>query len=307
MCFDLDSRPPIAPIAGGALDGTPLMLTAADRNRFAAFRARAAEPGGAAVAILPDVRGLHPYYEELALRFAERGIDALAIDWFGRTAGPEPRGDEFDYAPHVTQTTWAGISADITAAVEELSVPDGDRPAPAAVFTLGFCMGGRMSFLGGDARPRPGRRDGHVRHARRAVAQRRPGAGRRGSRDSRAPVLGLFGGADAGITPEAIASFDAALTAAGVDHRLETYPGAPHSFFDRKATEFADASAAAWDEVLRVHRGANAGRLGLARRELAAVRSGTRPARPRCVARRPGRDRAGRRRRRRRRRRPRCG
>jgi carboxymethylenebutenolidase len=63
-------------------------------------------------------------------------------------------------------------------------------------------------------------------------------------------VLGLFGGADAGITPEAIGSFDDALTAAGVDHRLETYPGAPHSFFDRKATEFADASAAAWAEVL---------------------------------------------------------
>ena len=97
--------------------------------------------------ILPDVRGLHPYYEELALRFAEHGIDALAIDWFGRTAGPEPRGDDFDYMPHVTQTTWAGISADITAAVEELSVADGDRPAPTAVFTLGFCMGGRMSFL----------------------------------------------------------------------------------------------------------------------------------------------------------------
>jgi carboxymethylenebutenolidase len=75
MCFDLDSRPPIEPIAGGALDGMPLMLTASDRNRFAAFRARAADPSGAAVVILPDVRGLHPYYEELALRFAENGIE----------------------------------------------------------------------------------------------------------------------------------------------------------------------------------------------------------------------------------------
>src|SRR6187401_1233697 len=124
MCFDLDSHPPIAPIAGGALDGMPLMLTAADRNRFAAFRVRAADPSGAAVVILPDVRGLHPYYEELALRFAENGIDALAIDWFGRTAGPEPRGEGFDHSPHVLQTTWAGISADTTAAVEELSVAD---------------------------------------------------------------------------------------------------------------------------------------------------------------------------------------
>ena len=161
----------------------------------------------------------------------------------------------------MTQTTWAGISADITAAVEELSVPDGDRPAPAAVFTLGFCMGGRMSFLAATLGLDLAGVIGHVRHARRPVAQRRPGAGRRGEPASTAPVLGLFGGADAGITPEAIASFDAALTAAGVDHRLETYPGAPHSFFDRKATEFADASAAAWDEVLRLHRSGR-GRLG---------------------------------------------
>ena len=73
MCFDLDSRPPIAPIAGGALDAERLVLTAADGNRFPAFRARAAEPTGAGIVILPDVRGLHPYYEELALRFAEAG------------------------------------------------------------------------------------------------------------------------------------------------------------------------------------------------------------------------------------------
>ena len=63
--------------------------------------------------------------------------------------------------------------------------------------------------------------------------------------------LGLFGGADHGMTPEAIAAFDAALTAAGTEHRLVTYPGAPHSFFDRKADEYAEASAAAWDETLR--------------------------------------------------------
>jgi carboxymethylenebutenolidase len=64
------------------------------------------------------------------------------------------------------------------------------------------------------------------------------------------PVLGLFGGADEVITPHHIAAFDAGLSAAGVEHRLVTYPGAPHSFFDRKAAEHADASASAWAEVL---------------------------------------------------------
>ena len=225
MCFDLDSHPPIRPIAGGAIDAMQLILTAADRNRFAAYRTRAAEPNGAGVVILPDVRGLHPYYEELSLRFAENGIDALAFDWFGRTAGAEPRGDGFDHSPHVTQTTWRGIQADLTAAVEELRTPEDGRSAPGSLFTIGFCMGGRMSFLAGTL-----------------------GLGLAG--EIKSPVLGLFGGGDAAITAEAIAAFDDGLTAASVDHRLVTYPGAPHSFFDRKMPEFADASAAAWDEVL---------------------------------------------------------
>jgi carboxymethylenebutenolidase len=64
------------------------------------------------------------------------------------------------------------------------------------------------------------------------------------------PVLGLFGGADPAIPPPAVATFDAALAAAGVEHRNVVYPDAPHSFFDRKADEFATTSAAAWQEVL---------------------------------------------------------
>ncbi len=249
MCFDLDSHPPIAPIAGGALDQQRLILTAADRNRYAAFRARAAEPSGAAIVILPDVRGLHPYYEELALRFAEHGIDALAIDWFGRTAGAEPRGDDFDYGPETVKTTWAGISGDIVAAVEEIGSPDGDRPAPSSVFTIGFCMGGRMSFLAATLGldlagviGLYGTLAGPWRNDAPAPLDVASSFG--------APVLGLFGGADTVISADAIAAFDAALAAGGVDHRLVTYPDAPHSFFDRKAAEFADASAAAWSEIL---------------------------------------------------------
>ncbi|HEV8402029.1 MAG TPA: dienelactone hydrolase family protein [Candidatus Limnocylindrales bacterium] len=249
MCFDLDSHPPIAPIAGGSLDQARLILTAADRNRFAAFRARAAQPNGAAVVILPDVRGLHPYYEELALRFAERGIDALAIDWFGRTAGAEPRGEDFDHMPEVAKTTWAGISADITAGVEEIGSPDEDRAAPRAVFTLGFCMGGRMSFLAATlglplagVMGMYGTLSGPWRNDAPAPLDVVSRFG--------APVLGIFGGADTATGADAVAAFDAALAAAGVDHRIVTYPDAPHSFFDRKATEYADASAAAWDEVL---------------------------------------------------------
>jgi carboxymethylenebutenolidase len=248
MCFDLDSRPPIAPIAGGALDSRRLVLTAADGNRLAAFEARASQPAGAAILILPDVRGLHPYYEELALRFAEHGVDALAIDYFGRTAGTEPRPDTFEYRPHVDQTRWPGLEADIRAGAAGLrSVAGGSA---RTFFSVGFCFGGRMSYLaatlglgfagviGFYGWPAGVHYTGSP--APVDVAERMRGS-----------VLGLYGGADAGIPAETVSAFEGALTAAGIDHRLVTYPGAPHSFFDRKAADYAKASAAAWEETLQ--------------------------------------------------------
>ncbi len=270
MCFDLDSRPPIAPIAGGALDSARLVLTADDGNRFAAFLAHAAEPTGAGILILPDVRGLHPYYEELALRFAEHGIDAIAIDYFGRTAGAEPRDDDFEYMRHVGQTTWDGLRADIRAAAAHLRSAEGGAGrsvggeagrsvggeagrsvgggAGRSVFTIGFCFGGRLAFLtatmglgiagaiGFYGWPTgPSRND---TPAPSDLASTMTGG-----------ILAIFGGADQGISASIVDEFETALAAADVDHRVVTYPGAPHSFFDRKATDFAEASAAAWDET----------------------------------------------------------
>ena len=66
----------------------------------------------------------------------------------------------------------------------------------------------------------------------------------------RAPILALMGGADASIPAADIAAFDGALSAAGVDHEVVTYPGAPHSFFDRRQEEFAADSEDAWQRVL---------------------------------------------------------
>jgi len=248
MCFDLDSHPPIAPIAGGSLDQARVVLTADDGNRFLAFRARAAEPTRAGIVIFPDVRGLHPYYEELALRFAEHGVDALAMDYFGRTAGTDTaRDDAFEFMPHVERTTLAGLSADLRAAAGDLRSADGG--AVRSLFTVGFCFGGRLAFaaptlglglagsIGFYGRPTGPAANGTPIPSE--VAGEMEGA-----------VLGIFGGTDGSIPPEAIAEFEAALTTADVDHRLLTYPGAPHSFFDRKAAEFAEASEAAWTEVL---------------------------------------------------------
>jgi carboxymethylenebutenolidase len=252
MCFDLDSRPPIAPVAGGSLEHDSLILTAGDDARFLAFRARPSEPTDAAVIILPDVRGLHPYYEELALRFAEAGITALAIDYFGRTAGVEtPRDDTFEYMPHVERTTVAGMTADLRTAAETVRLDGPD----VRLFTIGFCFGGRWAF----GTPTLGLGlAGAIGFYGSPVGVRANGTPIPVEVTDRmeCPILGLFGGADQSIPPEAIAGFDTALSAAGVDHRLVAYPDAPHSFFDRKAAAFEAESRAAWGEVLRFIRAA---------------------------------------------------
>ena len=220
----------------------PVSPAAADGNRFAAFAATPDEPNGIGVVILPDVRGLYRFYEELSLRFAERGYRAVAFDYFGRTAGAEKRGEDFDYMDHVRRTTPDGVQADVRASVERL------RPDCDSIFTVGFCFGGRQSWLAAGA--------GHGL-AGAVGFYGRPNRGQDGSpgpiqlADSfEAPILALMGGADEGIPAHDVAAFEEALDEAGVEHEVVTYPGAPHSFFDRKQEQFADASEDAWNRVL---------------------------------------------------------
>src|SRR5262249_12059566 len=146
---------------------------------------------------------------------------------------------------------------DVAAVAEHVSSEAGG--GADAVFTLGFCFGGRNSFnqaAGGHGLAGViglygfvGRRDEHDAYAPVDLAAR-----------YEAPVLGLFGGADRHITPDHIAQFGAALDAAGVANELVTYDGAPHSFFDRTAAEHAEASEDAWRRMLgfiRANRGSN--------------------------------------------------
>jgi carboxymethylenebutenolidase len=246
MCFELDSLPPVPAIAGAAISHRDLVLSSADGTRFAAFAATPDEPSAVGIVVLPDVRGLYRFYEELALRFAERGSAAIAIDYFGRTGGVGKRDDDFPYMEHVAQTEPAAIQADIAAAVAWLrSLEGGSRER---ILTVGFCFGGRHSWLAAAA--------GH------GLAGAVGFYGSIGERNGQpgplqlaaqmdAPILALQAGDDANITAEDNAAFDNALAAAGLEHEVVTYEGAPHSFFDRKQAEHQAASEDAWARVER--------------------------------------------------------
>lgn len=248
MCFDADARPPLPPIRGAALDSHDLTLTAADGTQVAAHAARAAEPTGAGMVILPDVRGLHPFFDELALRFAEVGVDAIAFDYFSRTAGTGKRDEDFDYEAHVPLMKHDTLNQDVAAAAAYLRTPEGG--AVDRLFTVGFCLGGRASMVQA-ARPELGL-SGVIGFYGFPVGSHRTGTPAPAdlAPSFTCPVLAIFGGADRGIPAEARDAYDKALTDAGIEHRIVVYEGAPHSFFDRKSGAYAEASADSWREVL---------------------------------------------------------
>ena len=239
MCYSDRARPPLPPIGGAAADQGDLTLTSADGTRFMAYFARASKPTGAGIVVMPDVRGLHHFFKELAQRFAEAGIDAVAIDYFGRTAGIGDRSDGFEAMPHVEKTSQEKIAMDVSAAIAYLKSKDGG--AVKSVFTVGFCFGGSSSWNQSALNPelngcigfygRPGRTEPYLSKMN-------------------SPLLLLVAGADAATPLEVSKTFEHSLATAGVPHEMHVYENAPHSFFDRTFDQWKEACDDAWRRML---------------------------------------------------------
>lgn len=236
MCHSDDSRPPAPPTIGAVRSHGPLTLTAVDGNTFDAYAAHPLAPSGTGIVILPDVRGLHEYYKELAVRFAEAGFHAVAIDYYARTAGRTDRTGDFDWQTHKAALTDELVTRDAVAGVGYLRAR-GLRN----VFTVGFCFGGSSSWRQAAAIPGLAGAIGFYGQPAPLVAA---------VDDVRAPLLLLLAGADASINA---ADFDAPLAtlhARGVAADRHVYAGAPHSFFDRSFAQHQAACADAWQRVL---------------------------------------------------------
>ena len=250
MCHDHDSRPPAPPRTGDVAERGTLTLTAPDGNQLSAAYAAPAAPATAGVVLLPDIRGLHPYYVALADRFAEAGLPAVAIDWFGRTAGlPDggTRGEDFAWQEHIPRTTAAGIDADVVAAVTELRDRHG---ADLPIVTVGFCFGGSHSWrqAGGD-----------LDLAGCAGFYGRPALVGEAADRAHLPTVMLIAGDDKATPVEGQLALAERMRSAGAEVDAPVYEGAPHSFFDRSYSDWSDACRDAWEHVLaltdRVARG----------------------------------------------------
>jgi carboxymethylenebutenolidase len=242
MCHDHDSRPPSPPRTGAVAERGTLTLTSADGTAFSAAYAAPAEPSRTGVVIFPDIRGLHPYYVALAERFAEAGVAAVAIDYFGRTAGladeTGSRPDDFDWQPHIQQTTAAGVDADLTAAIGYLR----ERTRPdLPVVTVGFCFGGSHSWR---------QSGGELDLAGCVGFYGRPSMVGDAARRAHLPTVMLIAGADRATPVEEQLRLADTMREAGAAVHAIVFDGAPHSFFDRAFGEWAAACQDAWRHVL---------------------------------------------------------
>jgi carboxymethylenebutenolidase len=236
MCFSSDQHPPLPTKSSEIAAHGPTELDAQDGNRFLAYDATPVTRRGASLVLLPDIRGLHPYYSDLALAFATTGVDTVAIDPYGRTAGRGARDDEFEYMPHAQALTSEQVLTDSRAAAARLRERSEDP-----VFTLGFCKFGGESWLLAAS---------DLGAAGCMGFYGRPGAAQTVVGQMRAPVLVLAAGADQATSPEDNAAFDRELTEAGKAHEYVVYDGAPHSFFDRSFSQWASACEDSWVRML---------------------------------------------------------
>jgi len=236
MCFTSDQRPPEPPRTSEVGDHGPVVLTAADGNRFSAFEAVPVTRRGASLVLLPDIRGMHPYYTDLALCFAQTGIDTVALDPYGRSAGLSARNDDFDYTEHAKAVTSQHVLADAHAAAARL-IERSEDP----VFTLGFCMFGGQSW-------RLAATDLHPAGSMGFYG--RPSTVDDVLADLAAPLLILAAGDDQATSPRENAAFVSSLNEADKVHDFVVYDGAPHSFFDRSFDQWQAECTDAWIRML---------------------------------------------------------
>lgn len=269
MCYEPEALPPKPPVGGLLMESRRTVLPTSDGGSAAAFVAQAlplqrsvsgdversgvsdplvyradSAPTRPGVVILPDQRGLHWFYERLAEYFADAGIHAVAVDFYHRTAGTAFRGDDFDFAEHRGAVTSESITADAGAGVEALKSLGVTRP-----YVLGFCLGGRGALLQAvDSRLAgvvsfygfPTREDAQGRSPLSDAEQGKVAV----------PILGLFGADDESVGREAPHDYRATLAKAGAEHEVVVYPGAGHSFFDRRMREQEEHCADAWQRIL---------------------------------------------------------
>ena len=201
------------------------------------------------VLVIHEIFGVHEYIKDVCRRLAKLGYLAIAAEMYARHGDVSKMTSIQDIlAGPVAATPDGEHLADLDACATWAAKSGGD---PQRLAVTGFCRGGRTTWLYAAHNPRLkaavawyGALDG-------APSANQPKWPIDLAGELQAPVLGLYGGQDQGITTDQIADMQAALTQAGGRSQIHVYADAPHAFHaDYRPSYRKEAAEDGWRRML---------------------------------------------------------
>jgi carboxymethylenebutenolidase len=198
------------------------------------------------IIVISEIFGVHEYIADVTRRFAKLGYLAIAPELFARAGDPSSLGTLAEIMKEiVAKTPDAQVMDDLNATLAWVGKNDGDLKR---VGITGFCWGGRITWLASAQIPQI---KAGVAWYGRLVGEKTANSPLHPidlAAQMKAPVLGLYGGADVGISVESINQMKAALAAAKDNQAaqaasFEIYPDAPHAFHADYRPSYREAPA----------------------------------------------------------------
>ncbi len=200
------------------------------------------------VLVVQEIFGVHEHIKDICRRFAKAGYLAVAPELYARQGDVSKIEDINAIIPIVLKVPDAQVMSDLDAAADWAAKHGGDAGKLAVT---GFCWGGRIVWLYAAHNPRLKAGAAWYGQLEGKTAELRPHHPIDLVKDLKAPVLGLYGGADAGIPQESVEHMRAALKAAGKSAEIRVYPEAPHGFLaDYRPTYRKEAAEDGWRRML---------------------------------------------------------
>jgi carboxymethylenebutenolidase len=246
----------VQPVAGATRVATDAQGLAAGEVRvrvadgeLAAYRAM--RDGGRnlpVVLVVQEIFGLHEHIRDVCRRFAKEGYLAIAMDLTAREGDVTQLADIDAIRAIIGQVPDAQVMSDLDAAVAWAATQGGDV---ARLGITGFCWGGRITWLYAAHNARVKAGVAWYGKVEGPTTPRQPKHPLDLAATIDVPVLGLYGGADAGIPNEGVERMRAALAAAGKPSHIHTYDGMPHAFFaDYRPSYRMEAAHDGWRRAL---------------------------------------------------------
>jgi carboxymethylenebutenolidase len=221
-------------------------------TRDGAMSAYRAMPAGGAhlptILVVQEIFGLHEHIKDVARRFAKAGYLAVAPDLYERQGDVSKLSSIEDIRPIVSSVPDAQVMSDLDAAAEWAANNGGDAQR---LGITGFCWGGRIVWLYAAHNARLKAGVAWYGKVDVPATQLQPKSPLDVAAHVHAPILGLYGGADASIPNEGVDRMRGALQAAGRTSAIHTYPDAPHAFYaDYRPSYRKEAADDGWRRAL---------------------------------------------------------